>query len=133
MLVAVTMAALAAAAGCGSGEPSFEDPPDFDLVAQGEEVFRSLCSECHSLNPPPKLAPPMSLIAAAVRQATEDRRAFTDHVVGYVQAPSEDRSLMPAEAIRNFGLMPAQTVGRERLLSAAAYMWTLADTSAARQ
>lgn len=133
MLVAVTMTVLAAAAGCGSGEPSFDGPPDSDLVAQGEEVFRTLCSECHSLNPPPKLAPPMSLIAAVVRQATEERAAFTDHILSYVQAPSEERSLLPAEAIRSFGLMPAQTVGRERLLAAAAYVWILADTSVARQ
>lgn len=126
----VVASAIALIAGCG-GEPSPDAnaPPTAEQVARGEAVYREVCSECHSLQPPPNLAPPLTHVGRMVKAEVEDREAFTRHIVTYVQAPSEERSLLPAEAIRRFGLMPAQAVAESRLEDAAAYVWVMADSA----
>lgn len=130
MVRRVTVGLLIAAGACGGGET--EDPnaePTAAQIARGETVYREVCSECHSIQPPPRLAPPLSHVASIVRGEVPDRAAFTQHIVTYVQGPSEERSLLPVQAIRRFGLMPAQTIDEARLRDAAAFVWTLADSA----
>jgi len=116
--------------GCGgSADPDVNAPPSPEQIARGEEVYRQVCSECHAIQPPPNLAPPLSHVAWQIRDQVEDRAAFTDHIVAYVQRPSVEGSLLSERAIRRFGLMPAQMVGEDRLADAAAFIWTLADSA----
>jgi mono/diheme cytochrome c family protein len=126
----VVAAAVALIAGCG-GEtvPDPNAEPTAQQIARGEAVYQEICSECHSVQPPPRLAPPLSHVGRMVKSRVDDREAFTRHIVTYVQAPSEERSLLPAEAIRRFGLMPAQTLPEHQIADAAAYVWILADSA----
>ena len=122
--------ALGVTAGCATdATPDPDAPPTAEQVARGEAVYREVCSECHSLNPPPSLAPPFTHVGRMLESQLTERSEFTRHVVAYVQSPSEERSLLPAEAIRRFGLMPAQLLPPERLEDAAAYLWTMADSA----
>lgn len=122
---------LLAAAACGGSEVVDDPnaPPTAEQIARGEAVYQEVCSECHAIQPPPNLAPPLSHVARHVRDAVDDRAAFTQHIVTYVRSPSEERSLLPERAIQRFGLMPAQGVTEDRLIDAAAYVWTLADSA----
>ncbi|HKK94245.1 MAG TPA: hypothetical protein VJ925_12490 [Longimicrobiales bacterium] len=122
---------LVAAAACGGGQVGGDPnaPPTAEQIARGEAVYQEVCSECHAIQPPPNLAPPLSHVARHVRDAVADRAAFTQHIVTYVQSPSEERSLLPERAIQRFGLMPAQVVTEDRLIDAAAYVWSLADSA----
>lgn len=117
-------------AGCGGETASDPNaPPTSEQIARGAAVYQDVCSECHSLQPPPRLAPPLTHVGRMVKSQVDDRAAFTRHIVTYVQAPSEDRSLLPVQAIRRFGLMPAQVVTEHRLEDAAAWLWVMADSA----
>ncbi len=100
-----------------------------DQVVRGESVYQEVCSTCHSMEPPPELAPPFTHVAGHIRQATEDREAFLRHVVEYVASPDAERSLLPTRAVERFGLMPAQEVTPAQLADVAAYLWVLADSA----
>lgn len=123
-LVALPLALLLlAAAGPGNRAP---DPQE---VAQGKQVFDLVCSGCHTIQPPPDSAPPMSHVARHLRQELGTLEAFTEHVRTYVPAPSPERSRLPAMAIERFGLMGALPMEDAVLENVAAYIWTLADSA----
>lgn len=127
--VVALAASLMLIAGCGS-EPDLNAEPVAAQIARGEAVYEEVCSECHSLQPPPNLAPPFTHVGRMVKSKVEDREAFTRHVVTYVQSPSPERSLLPAHAIERFGIMQAPPLPEDRLRDVAAYMWVMADSAA---
>jgi len=98
-------------------------------VHLGAEVYAEVCSDCHTLQPPPNLAPPITHVARHVRDEVEDRDAFLAHVVAYLPAPSEAASLLPARAVERFELMPPQNLPEERLRAVAAWLWVMADSA----
>lgn len=103
--------------------------PDPQQVDRGRQVFELVCSGCHTIQPPPDSAPPMSHVARHLRQELTTLDAFTEHVRSYVPAPSAERSRLPAMAIERFGLMGALPMEDAVLNDVAAYIWTLADSA----
>lgn len=103
--------------------------PDSARVARGREVFDAVCSQCHTLQPPPDSAPPMSHVAQEIRARVGTLDAFTEHILTYVPEPDPDRSLLPPQAIERFGLMQAWPLGEDMLRDVAGYVWTLADSA----
>lgn len=123
-LLALPLALLLVAA-AGSHDPS----PDPQQMDRGRQVFELVCSGCHTIQPPPDSAPPMSHVARHLRQELETLEAFTEHVRTYVPAPSAEGSRLPAMAIERFGLMGALPMEDAVLTDVAAYIWTLADSA----
>ena len=102
------------------------DLPEPEQVARGMEVYETICSACHTMDPPVNLAPPFTHVARHVLMENPNRADFSAHVVDYVTQPSADASVLPAHAIEQFGIMPPQPIGEGRLEDVAAYLWTLA-------
>jgi len=107
------------------------------LVAQeqafdpdGPQIFQLVCAMCHSVNPPPKAAPPMSHVAGHYRQKYPEGEAAIAAMVEYLKKPEAERSALPPHAIERFGLMPAQSHLSDALLKKVAhYAMSLADTA----
>lgn len=142
--VMVTMGVLlAAAAGAGATDRPL-DPPrapspvgvmrqaaavDTLLLAQGKQIVSTLCSACHTEQPPPRTAPPLSHVARRYRMMAGDGDAALARMTAWIAAPSKDRSLMPAMAIDRFGLMAPLPIPEDQRRAAAAYVLSLADAA----
>lgn len=124
-LVLLLTACGGGAEGGGADANSAEGEAPAAMLADGAAFFQSRCASCHTLQPPPLLAPPMSHVAMRYRAEVEDSAAFVERIMAWVPAPAEDRSLMPAQAIAQFGLMPAQAVPRPELEAIAGYIYGL--------
>jgi cytochrome c5 len=112
----------AAATPLAAQEQAFE--PD------GPQIFQLVCSMCHTVNPPPQAAPPMSHVAGHYRQKHQDDEVAVAAMVEYIKHPEAERSALPAHAIERFGLMPAQIQLTDgQLKKVARYVLSLADTT----
>lgn len=102
-------------------------------VPDGKTTFETICAACHSINPPHKLAPPMSHVARYYKRAFTTEAEFTEAVVRWVREPDRERSKMPAHVFDNFAIMPAFPLPESQLREVAKYLWTLvpAETPAA--
>jgi len=100
------------------------DRPDTPAeLAEGQRLFDAVCSQCHSLDAPPNLAPPMSHVARHLSQAFDTEEAFRGHIRSFVRSPDAERSVMPPHAIERFGLMPALPLPEPLLDQISAYVW----------
>ncbi len=119
---AVTAACLTLAAPVDGQQPAAEQ-------GEGRAVFEMVCAMCHSVQPPPKAAPPMSHAAAYYAQRFADADSAAAAIVEYLKVPSAEKSLLPAHAIERFGLMPSQAhLSDAQLRAVARYVLTLADS-----
>lgn len=75
-------------------------------LARGEELFEAVCAQCHSMQPPPKQAPPMAMVVRHYRQALESDVEVRDRMIRWIAEPAPERSALPAHAIDRFGMMP---------------------------
>lgn len=99
----------------------------------GEQVFALVCAMCHSINPPAKLAPPISHAAAYYLRRHPDAESAAAAMVDFLKEPAADRSAMPPHAVERFGLMPSQAhLSDAQLLAVARYALSLADTAHVR-
>lgn len=106
--------------------PGADDP-------DGKMLYELVCAMCHTLEPPPTLAPPISHAAAYYYHRFETEEEAVAAMVAFLREPSEETSLLPARAIERFGLMPPQAhLSEEQLTAVARYSLTLADTTHGR-
>lgn len=98
-----------------------------NTYAVGERIFNDVCSQCHTLDPPPNLAPPMRMVSTHLRQVFDSEDAAVDHVVSYAPAPEAVRSILPSHAIERFGLMPPQPLRPDQLEKVGAYVWSVGE------
>ena len=105
-----------------SNQPGNLDDP---ILQEGQRLFNEVCTQCHTLDPPPNLAPPMRMVAMHLRQAFDSQEAAVDHVVSYAPAPDVERSILPSHAVDRFGLMPPQPLRPDQLEKVATYVWSL--------
>lgn len=134
-LRALTSPALfALAAGCG---PSLEQAPPAagtgpllaaaPALVDGKQIFEAVCAQCHAVEPPPKLAPPMSHVARHYLEDSDPEQA-RERIAAWLPAPSAERSLLPGHAIATWGLMPPLELSPSQARAVAAFVLTLADT-----
>jgi cytochrome c len=96
----------------------------------GRAVFEMVCAMCHSVEPPAKLAPPMSHAAAYYTRRHSQPDSAVAAMVAYLKEPTAETSAMPAHAIERFGLMPAQAhLSDDQLKAVARFVLTLADSA----
>jgi mono/diheme cytochrome c family protein len=95
-------------------------------VIDGKATFDVVCAACHSIDPPHKLAPPMSHVARYYKRHFATEGEFVDAVVQWVLKPEQERSKMPAHVIENFGIMAAFPLPEPQLREVAKYVYTLA-------
>jgi len=127
------MAAPDGVAGTAASEPGFAVPAAGNLDPDGKAIFELVCAMCHTLEPPPNLAPPISHAAAYYFHRFETEDEAVAAMVAFMREPSEAASILPAMAIERFGLMPPQAhLSQEQLEAVARYSLTLADTTHGR-
>jgi mono/diheme cytochrome c family protein len=96
----------------------------------GAELFALVCAMCHTVNPPPKAAPPISHASAYYLRKHADTETAVTAMVDYLKKPEAERSVLPAHAIERFGLMPSQAhLTDGQLRAVARYVLSLADTT----
>jgi cytochrome c len=96
----------------------------------GAQLFELVCAMCHSVNPPPKAAPPISHAVAYYLRTHESADSALSAMVAYLRKPEAERSVMPPMAIERFGLMPSQGhLSDAQLLAVARYALSLADSA----
>ena len=112
------------AVGASSLAAQEQAPPD------GAQLFELVCAMCHTVNPPPKAAPPISHAAAYYLRKYQSADSAVAAMVAYLKKPEAERSAVPAMAIERFGLMPSQGHLSDAQLDAVArYALSLADTA----
>jgi mono/diheme cytochrome c family protein len=122
--IAFLTIAAAVAGGCTVTRPPAD--PEAEL-ALGRAVFERNCTVCHSIDPPPVAAPPMSHIARHYRAAEPDRDTAIRRIAAWIVAPSASASVLPAHAVEEWGLMPPLVLPEEERRAVAAYVLTLED------
>jgi len=95
--------------------------------ATGQQLFDRHCSVCHSMEPPPKTAPPVLGIALHYREAFGDKTLATEYMVKFMQKPDSPLSKLEPAAIRRFGLMPPMSMSLQELKKVAAWLWDSYD------
>ena len=112
-----------------TAEPAADALPQVPAGASltGEQVVEYVCSQCHSMDPPPLKAPPLTHLAQHLRQSFTSVDDAVSHVVSFAPAPEAEHSILPATAQERFGLMPPQPLPVPMLEAAARYIWTLSD------
>lgn len=103
-------------------QPTTQRAPD---LAAGQVLFNTVCTACHSLQPPPKLAPPMAMVSQHYRDAFADETAARAAMLAFLLAPDTSRATMPAHAIQRFGLMPKLPLSEQQFRDVSAYVWSL--------
>ena len=116
-----TRAAAPLASTVPAGEPA-------QLVA-GRQIARTLCVACHTEQPPPGKAPPLSMVAMHYRAAATDSADAVARIAAWVSAPAAERSLLPAMAIERFGLMPPLALPDSQRQAVAVYVLSLGPAS----
>lgn len=91
-------------------------------VLDGQAIFIRNCSVCHSVNPPPKSAPPIVPLASHYHLRFQTKAEGVNHLVGYLQSPDK-RNAIDSRAIARFGLMPASPLSAVELKAVAEWVW----------
>ena len=96
----------------------------------GRQVFDTVCATCHSMDPPPRTAPPMRHVVRHYREAIPDSAAAVERIAAWIVAPDAERSLLPAMARERFGAMPPFLLPEGDRRAVAAYVLSLDDGAA---
>lgn len=102
-------------------------PKNKPKADDGKAIYQKNCSACHSLKPPPKMAPPIVGIAAHYHEAFKEKDAAIAHMVQFMQAPDSTKSKLEAQAITRFGLMPAMPLSEKELHTVSEWLWNQFD------
>ncbi len=88
----------------------------------GQAIFDKNCSVCHSVNPPPKAAPPIVPLATRYRQAFPAKQDGVKHIAAFLKAPSKNKAI-DQNAVSRFGLMPPIAISEKELQTVADWVW----------
>jgi mono/diheme cytochrome c family protein len=89
----------------------------------GKAVFDRNCSVCHSIQPPPKSAPPVVPLSSRYHLMFQSKEQGVSRMVSFLKAPSREKAVADAQAITRFGLMPAISLSDEKLNAVAGWVW----------
>lgn len=135
--VIVTLAGLAAACGQSIRESSQPVPASTTVAvrqlpaqAGGKAVFDAVCTSCHTVDPPALNAPPMSHVVRHYRSELDGEEAVVDRIAEWIAKPDQGRSLLPAHAIGQWGVMPRLGINANQANAVARYVLSLGESGA---
>jgi len=99
-------------------------------VNTGEEVFKRVCSTCHTIDRPTDsevepIAPPMRMVARRYLMMTESPEVANARIIEWLEGPDAEKSLMPPMAIEHHGLMPPVVLTEEERVAVAEFVLSL--------
>jgi mono/diheme cytochrome c family protein len=89
----------------------------------GEKLYNLRCAACHSLNPPPTLAPPVRGLIRHYTDEHQSKKEVIKAIINFAKNPSEDHMVFPEMAKDRFGNMPPIPFDEKELKVIAAWMW----------
>ena len=124
--------------GCQDGQ---EPPPQtreviqasavaFDAFERGEAVFNSVCVACHTVGPPPNLAPPIMAVSGHYREAFDNREEGIRAIAAWIADPDPARSRLGPMAIERFGPMAPLPLPDSVRQAVATWVWDVYDPEA---
>jgi cytochrome c len=91
-------------------------------ILDGQAIFDRNCSVCHSMNPPPKSAPPIIGVISRYHVKFQTKKDGVNHLVAYLKGPDTKNAVEP-QAIFRFGLMPKSPLSETELRAVAGWVW----------
>ena len=88
----------------------------------GSAIFAKNCSVCHSVNPPPKLAPPIIPLASRYHIRFQTKEDGVKHIIAFVKSPEKKNAVDP-QAVARFGLMAPIPLSDAELRAVAGWVW----------
>lgn len=88
----------------------------------GAAVFAKNCSVCHSINPPPKSAPPVIPLANRYHEKFATKQQGVAHMAAFLKKPDKNRAV-DTQAVSRFGLMPAISLTDAELKAVTGWFW----------
>jgi cytochrome c len=89
----------------------------------GKAVFDKNCSICHTVQPPPKLAPPIIPISSRYHLKFKTKEDGVGHMVAFMKSPDKANAVADPQAITRFGLMPVVSISDSELRAVANWVW----------
>ena len=102
------------------------------IAADGKAIFERSCAACHSINPPPKAAPPIASLATRFHQKYQTKEKGVKQLAAYLKAPDK-KNAIDQQAIDRFGIMPAQALSDEELKTVSEWVWEQATSAMGRR
>lgn len=88
----------------------------------GQAIFDRNCSVCHSVNPPPKSAPPIVPMASRYHLKFRTKEEAVAHIAAFLKTPDKAKAI-DQQAVTRFGLMPPSTLSAAELRIVAGWVW----------
>ena len=88
----------------------------------GKAIFTKNCSACHSITPPPKLAPPITPLASRYHMQFQKKEDGIKRIMAFVKLPDKKNAIDP-QAIARFGLMAPVVLPDNELRAVAEWVW----------
>ncbi|NTW82470.1 MAG: cytochrome c [Chlorobiaceae bacterium] len=88
----------------------------------GDAIYNKYCSVCHTMNPPPKLAPPLRSIAAMYRGKYSSKKEGVERIAVFIKLPNIKNALAP-DAVRKYGLMSRLPISANDIRTIAEWVW----------
>lgn len=91
-------------------------------MLDGQAIFDRNCTVCHTMNPPPKSAPPIIGVISRYHMKFQTKEDGVNHLVAYLKLPAAKNAVEP-QAITRFGLMPPSPLSLAELKAVAEWVW----------
>ncbi len=91
-------------------------------TADGRAIFDRSCSLCHSINPPPKSAPPVVPLANRYHMKFQTKEQGVAYMAAFLKKPDRNKAVDP-QAVSRFGLMPTLPLTDAERKAVAAWFW----------
>jgi len=88
----------------------------------GEAIFNRSCSVCHSVNPPPKSAPPVIPLANRYHMQFQTKEQGVAAMADFLEKPDAAKAL-DTRAVSRFGIMPLIPLTDEERKAVSEWFW----------
>ncbi|MCF8383820.1 MAG: cytochrome c [Chlorobium sp.] len=92
------------------------------VTPDGRAVFDRSCSVCHSINPPPKSAPPVIPLANRYHEKFATKAEGVAHMAAFLKKPDKNKAV-DQQAVTRFGLMPLIKLTDAELKAVTGWFW----------
>jgi len=94
----------------------------------GKAIYNRECSVCHSVNPPPKSAPPLLSLSAQYHRVFKTKAAGVNAIASFLKLPNK-KNAVDQNAISKFSLMPVLSLTDAERRTVSEWVWDQYNSS----
>ncbi len=98
------------------------------VTLDGGAIFTRSCSVCHSVNPPPKSAPPVVPLANRYHLKYQTKAQGVAAIAAFLKKPDRNRAV-DQQAVTRFGLMPVIPLTDAERTAVSGWFWDQYNSS----